>query len=533
MTRTEATSGADRPGSPFGDATGGGSGSGGDEGGGGRKSRGGGLSTKVAVVASAVGLIYGYDTGSISGALVFLESDYHLTTLWTSVITSVVVVGSLVGAAVGPRVANELGRRRAMLAVAFGFMAFAGLSALPLGVWWLTVVRLFLGVTVGLATVVAPVFISEFASEHNRGRLGTAFQFFTCAGVIISLLTAWALSGSRSWEAVLGLAAAPAGAVFLALLRFPDSPRWYAMKGRRAQALATLRRLEPDAEPGAGSGADSDAGAAAVAERSLAAIEADLAEGEQGRFREIFTRQHARATFFVIAFGFAVQITGNNTILYFSPTIFAKAGFGDAADSILASTLVQVVAAVGVVLSMAVVDRWGRRPPLLVGTAAMVAGHVVMTLVFAQSRISTGTGYVATAAIGLFYLGFYFGIGSLIWVYTGEAFPARLRSVGAGALLLSDFVANLIATFAFPNVLASLGGSAAFGAFAVLSVLALVFLYRMAPETKGRSLEEIRGYWENGGRWRGPARAGSATADAASGTGAGPGSRTGGGTGGR
>lgn len=452
-----------------------------------------GLGTKVAVVASAIGLIYGYDTGSISGALVFLEKDYQLSTLWTSVITSIVVVGSLVGAAVGPRVANELGRRRAMLAVAFGFMAFAGLSAAPFGVWWLTAVRLLLGVTVGMATVVAPVFISEFAAEHNRGRLGTAFQFFTCAGVIVSLLTAWALSASQSWEAVLGLAAAPAGVVFLALLRFPDSPRWYAMRGRRAQALDTLRRLDPDADAAA----------------RLAAIEADLELGEHGRFREIFTRRHARATFFVIAFGFAVQITGNNTILYFSPKIFEKAGFGDAADSILASTLVQVIAAAGVVLSMLVVDRWGRRPPLLVGTAAMVVGHVVMTLVFMQPRISTGTGYLATAAIGLFYLGFYFGIGSLIWVYTGEAFPARLRSVGAGALLLSDFVANLIATFAFPNVLASLGGSAAFGAFAVLSAVALVFLYRMAPETKGRSLEEVRGYWENGGRWStAPARPG-------------------------
>ncbi|UNS95202.1 sugar porter family MFS transporter [Streptomyces tubbatahanensis] len=443
------------------------------------------LGTKVAVVASAIGLIYGYDTGSISGALVFLESDYHLTTLWTSVITSIVVVGSLVGAAVGPRVANELGRRRAMLAVAFGFMAFAGLSAVPLGLWWLTVVRLLLGVTVGLATVVAPVFISEFASEENRGRLGTAFQFFTCAGVIISLLTAWALSGSESWEAVLGLAAAPAGVVFLALLRFPDSPRWYAMRGMRERALETLRRLDPDAD----------------APARLTAIEADLAESEHGRFREIFAKRYARPTFFVIAFGFAVQITGNNTILYFSPTIFAKAGFGDGADSILASTLVQVVAAVGVVLSMAVVDRWGRRPPLILGTAAMVVGHTVMAFVFAQDRISTGTGYVATAAIGLFYLGFYFGIGSLIWVYTGEAFPARLRSVGAGALLLSDFAANLIATFAFPNVLAAFGGSTAFGAFAVLSALALVFLYRMAPETKGRSLEEIRGYWDNKATW--------------------------------
>ncbi|MCA1221293.1 sugar porter family MFS transporter [Streptomyces sp. 8L] len=443
------------------------------------------LGTKVAVVAAALGLIYGYDSGSISGALVFLKKDYHLSTLWVSVITSIVVFGSIVGAAVGPKAANRLGRKQTMLLVAGGFALFAALSAAPLGVWWLTVVRLFLGVTIGLSTVVAPVFISEFASEHNRGRLGTAYQFFTCAGVIISLVVAWALSRGGSWEALLGISAVPAVAVLLALLRFPDSPRWYAMRGRYDDARATLRRVEPDG--------DTDA--------QLEAIRADLAQGEQGTFREIFTRRYARATFFVIAFGFFVQITGTNTILYYSPMIFDKAGIADQSESILLSALVQLVAAVGVVLSMLVVDRWGRRPPLLIGTVAMVAGHLVMALVFARSTITTGAGYAAVAGIGIFYIGFYFGIGSLIWVYTGEAFPARLRSVGAAALLLSDFVANLIATFAFPGVLSDLGGSVGFGAFGVLSLLALVFLYRMAPETKGRSLEEIRGYWDNGGRW--------------------------------
>ncbi|WP_255954024.1 sugar porter family MFS transporter [Streptomyces odontomachi] len=443
------------------------------------------LGTMVAVVAAAIGAIYGYDSGSIGGALIFLKSDYHLSTLWVSVITSIVVFGSLVGAAFGPRMANSLGRHRTMLLVAVGFAAFAALSAAPWGVWWLTAVRLMLGVTIGLSTVVAPVFISEFAADHNRGKLGTAYQFFTSAGVVISLLVAWALSDSESWEAILGISAVPALVVAVALLRFPDSPRWYAMRGRHAEALATLRRIDSRAD----------------VQAQLNAIRADLEEGEQGRFREIFTRRYARATFFVIAFGFFVQITGTNTILYYSPMIFEKAGFGKASDSILMSALVQLIAVLGVAVSMVMVDRWGRRPPLLIGTVGVIVGHAVMTGVFLSGHLGGATGYLAVAGIGLFYVGFYLGIGSLIWVYTGEAFPARLRSVGAAALLLSDFVANLIATFAFPVVLESVGGAAGFGAFAVLSVVALVFLWKMAPETKGRSLEDIRGYWDNGGRW--------------------------------
>ncbi|MGW8378892.1 sugar porter family MFS transporter [Streptomyces sp. ODS28] len=445
------------------------------------------LGAKVTLVAAVIGLIYGYDSGSISGALLFLEDDYHLSTLWISVITSIVVFGSILGAVIGPRMANELGRKATMVILSAGFALFAALSAVPWGVWWLTVVRLLLGVTIGLSTVVVPVFISEFATDGNRGKLGAAYQFFVSAGVVLSMLTAWLLAPTRSWEAILGLSALPALLVCVAMLRFPDSPRWYAMKGCYDEALATLRRIDPRTDGTA----------------RLDAIRADVTGGEQGRFREIFTRRYARATFFVIAFGFFVQITGNNTVLFYSPTIFKTAGISGEADSILVSAFVQLTAVFGVVVSMLVVDRWGRRRPLLIGTTGMIVGHLVMALVFAQPEQTTLTGYLAVAGMSVFYIGFYFGIGSLIWVYTGEAFPARLRSVGAAALLLSDFTANLIATFAFPGILRTLGGSFSFGVFTLLSLIALLFLHRMAPETRGRSLEEIRSYWDNGGRWRG------------------------------
>ncbi|MEK8174045.1 MFS transporter [Streptomyces sp. M19] len=201
-----------------------------------------------------------------------------------------------------------------------------------------------------------------------------------------------------------------------------------------------------------------------------------------------------------MGFGFFVQITGTNTILYYSPMIFKRAGVSNDQDSILVSAIVQVFSIVGVLVSMAVVDRWGA-DPAAGGRVGDDRGHLLMTVVFAQSRITTGTGYLAVGAIALFYVGFYFGIGSLIWVYCGEAFPARLRSVGASALLITDFVANLAATFAFPGMLSALGGSVTFAVFMVLSAAALVFMYKMAPETKQRSLEEIRAYWDNGGRW--------------------------------
>ncbi|XVQ11531.1 sugar porter family MFS transporter [Spirillospora sp. CA-255316] len=444
----------------------------------------GSLGSRVAVVAGVVGVIYGFDTGSIGGALVFLKEDYHLSTLWVSVVTSIVVAGSLLGAVLGSWMANSFGRRMTMVVVAAGFAVFAALSAIPWGVWWLTGVRLLLGITIGLSTVVAPVFISEFAPDHQRGRLATSYQFFTSAGVVVSLLVGYALADTGSWELMLGISAVPAAAVLVLIARFPDSPRWYAMQGRHDEALAALRLIDP-----------------AIADQRITDIKADLQVGEQGRFREIFTRKYTRATAFVIGFGFFVQITGTNTILYYSPLIFKQAGIAGNADSIFVSAIVQIFAIVGVVLSMAVVDFWGRRPLLLIGAAGMVVGHLSMVAVFWQPHVSSATGYLAVAGIGLYYVSFYLGIGSLIWVYVGEAFPARLRSVGAAALLISDFIANLIATFAFPGMLSTLGGSPTFGVFALLSAAAWWFMHRMAPETKDRSLEEIRGYWNNGGRW--------------------------------
>lgn len=444
------------------------------------------IAGRVAALAAVIGLIYGYDSGSIGGALVFLKQDYGLSTLWVSIVTTVVVLGSLVGAAICPRVINRYGRKVTMVIVAAGFTVFAGLSAVPLGVEWLTAVRLLLGVTIGLSTVAAPIFISEFAPEQHRGRLGTSYQFFTSAGVVISLVVDWALAESGSWELMLGLAAVPSLFVFFAFLKFPDSPRWYAMQGRYVEAEQTLAKIEP----------------LHLVSEKLDAIKADLAHEEKGTFREMFSRKFLRPTLFVIGFGFFVQITGTNTILYYSPLIFEQVGIVDSGDSILVSAVVQVFAVVGVILSMLLVDRWGRRPLLLIGTIGMIIGHLGMMLIFMQGELNQTTGYLAVGAVALFFVGFYFGIGSLIWVYTGEAFPARLRSVGAAALLLADFAANLIATLAFPNVLDHFGGATGFGAFLVLSIAAWIFMFKLAPETKGRSLEQIRSYWEQGAKWR-------------------------------
>jgi MFS family permease len=234
----------------------------------------------------------------------------------------------------------------------------------------------------------------------------------------------------------------------------------------------------------------------------LAEIARALAEESGGALRDMLRRPYLRATIFVVTLGFFVQITGINAIVYYSPRIFQAMGFhGDFALLVLPA-LVQVAALIAVLVSVVLVDRVGRRPVLLGGIAMMVSANALLIGVFAAGSDFGGAltvlGFLGVLA---FTVGFTFGFGALVWVYAGESFPARLRSLGSSAMLTSDLVANAIVASVFLSMLHSLGGAGSFAVFGVLAVVSFAFVYRFAPETKGRQLEDIRHFWENGGRW--------------------------------
>lgn len=444
------------------------------------------LGLLVAASAVTVGVIYGYDQSNIAGALLFLTDEFGLSTRQQELVTTVVVVGQILGALGGGALANRIGRKPAMLAVAVTFGLFSLLSALSFSVPMLLIARVLLGVTIGVSVVVAPVFVAESAPARIRGGLLVLYQLATVVGIIAGYLVAWALAGSGSWRWMLGLAAVPAALVTLVILRLPDTARWYAMKGRTAEARAVLERIDPDTDPDA-----------AVAE-----ITADQVTTRRGVWREMLRRPYLRATLFVLGLGFFIQITGINAIVYYSPRIFEAMGFSGDAALLGLPALVQVFGLVAVVGSLLSVDRFGRRPVLLGGIGIMVLANVLLIAVFA----SGGATVLGFLALVLFTVGFTFGFGSLVWVYAGEAFPARLRSLGASAMLTANLVANAVVAGMFLTLLDGLGGVGTFLVFGVLALLAMVFVYRFAPETRGRGLEEIRHYWENGGRWAEPAR---------------------------
>jgi MFS family permease len=216
----------------------------------------------------------------------------------------------------------------------------------------------------------------------------------------------------------------------------------------------------------------------------------------------MFSKPYLRAALFVIGLGFFVQITGINAIVYYSPMIFKAMGFEGNFALLGLPALVQVAGLAAVLVSLVLVDRMGRRPILLTGIGIMILANVLLVTVFTMGS-EFGGALTALGFIGLllFTVGFTFGFGALVWVYAGESFPAHLRSLGSSAMLTSDLVANVAVAAVFLTLLTRLGGAGTFVLFGLLAVMAFGFVHRLAPETKGRPLEDIRHYWENGGTW--------------------------------
>jgi sugar porter (SP) family MFS transporter len=439
----------------------------------------------LGLTAASLGIVYGYDLSNIAGALLFITDEFGLTTRQQELVTTAVVLGEIAGALGAGVLANLIGRRWSMVLVAGGYAVFSLLGALSESVPMLLVARLLLGLTIGVSVVVVPVFVAESAPASVRGSLLVGYQVATVFGIIAGYLACYLLADSRDWRWMLALAAVPAALLTLLMLRMPDTARWYLLKGRVADARLALQLVEPDSD----------------VERELAEISAALTEESGGRLMEtvveMLRRPYLRATVFVITLGFFIQITGINAIVYYSPRLFDAMGFRGNFALLVLPAMVQAAALAAVLVSVALVDRLGRRPVLLSGIGAMIAADIMLIVVFA-ARSPAIFGFIGVL---VFTMGFTFGFGALVWVYAGESFPSRLRSIGSSAMLTANHLANAIVVGIFLTMLHSLGGAGTFGVFGVLAVSGFAFVYRYAPETKGRQLEEIRQFWENDGRW--------------------------------
>lgn len=445
----------------------------------------------VAITAATLGIIYGYDQSNIGGAQLYFQDDLGMDTAAVESVTAAIVIGEIIGAVMGGWVANSIGRKKSMILVAVGYAAFCILSALSVSVAMLWIARILLGVTIGISLVAVPVFVAESVPARIRGATLVAYQVSTVIGIIIGFLVAAALADVNdqyNWRIMLGIAALPAVILLPFLLRLPETARWFMLKGRRDEAYQSLMTTDPDSDVNA----------------ELDEMQASIAEESGGAIAEMLRAPYLRATIFVLGLGFFIQITGINATVTYGPKIFKAMGIESDSQTLLLNVGIQFIALVAVLISMRTVDRWGRRPILLTGIAIMIVAQLAMVITFASQQGDTFQSWqIVLGFLGIAFIniGFVFGFGALVWVYASEAFPARLRALGASAMLTADLVANWIIANFFLSAMEKVGGAVSFGFFAVMAVLAWLFVYKLAPETKGRELEEIRHYWENGGKW--------------------------------
>lgn len=465
----------------------------------------------VGFTAALAGLLFGLDVGVISGANEFIQKDFKIDDTRVEHIVSALLWGAVFGVLLSGLFSLRFGRRGTILVSALVFAAGSVFCALSPTPEFLIAARFFLGIAVGMASFVAPLYLSEIAPQNVRGALISMYQLMITIGIVLAFLSdtffasyadlqplanrmsesVSTLAGGRGqmvlegyfnmpWRWMLGIIAVPALLMFVGMLFLPESPRWLVLKKRGAQALTVLRRL---------SSSDSEA------ERELAEIEAGLQVEQKGfaLFRQ--NRNFRRAIFLGVGLQVIQQFTGINVIMYYAPRILQEAGFDTTAEQMWGTVLVGTINVLATFIAIAFVDRLGRKPMMYAGFAVMGAGMLSLGTLFhlgigGQSPDMTMS-YLAIASLVVFIIGFAMSAGPIIWILCAEIFPLAGRDFGITCSTATNWTANAIVGMTFLTMLNTLGPGNTFLLYGALNAVFIVFFLALVPETKGVSLESI------------------------------------------
>jgi SP family galactose:H+ symporter-like MFS transporter len=438
----------------------------------------------VASVAALGGLLFGYDTGVISGALLYLQPDFHLTSTTSEIAVSAVLIGAILGAAVGGKLADGIGRKKALILLGLIFAAGAVLTAIAPNLGFFIAFRIVVGFGIGAASMITPMYIAELAPPSIRGALVTFFQLAVTVGIAVAYWVDLAFANAgMGWRPMFAVALIPGALLALGMLFLSETPRWLASKGRWDDASAALEHtIQGQAK-----------------QRELDEIHRTLEEEKRASIKELLRPGLRLALLVGVGLAIFQQLVGINTVIYYAPTIFGYAGFSSASAAILATSIVGVVNVLATILSLFLVDRLGRRPLLIGGIGGMIATLAAMGVVFAIGPSKAG--WFVLICLLVYIVSFAIGMGPVFWLMTSELFPNRLRGMGASISSLSNWAANLAVSITFLTLIDVAGKPGTFWIYAFLGVLAFIFCSKLVPETKGKTLEQIERYWKSNRRW--------------------------------
>lgn len=434
---------------------------------------------RIALIAALGGFLFGFETVVISGAEETLEQMWKLGSISHGFTIASSLLGTVLGSLVAGFPAQKYGRKKTLQVIAIFFIVSA-IGCATVSAWALFIFfRIIGGIAVGASSVIAPMYTSEIAPARLRGRLAGSFQVNIVTGIVVAYLTNFAFSGigPDAWRWMLGVMVIPGVLFWLLLLSIPESPRWLILNNNEAMAIPILKRL----------------GEANV-ENAIKAIQASVQE-HTGR-ESLFQKRYAKPIFYAVLLAMFNQLSGINAILYYSHRIFEMAGF-DKAQAYLQPVYVGVANLFFTLLAMTVIDKFGRKKLLIIGSIGMIIFLGLTAQAFYTAADSSGGGggnkLVLYYLIG-FMASFAFSQGAVIWVFISEIFPNSVRSQGGSLGSFSHWSMDAIIAWTFPVIVegSKWGGFYSFTFYSVMMLLHLLFVWRFLPETKGRTLEEIQ-----------------------------------------
>ena len=441
-----------------------------------------GYLVKLTIISTLGGLLFGYDTGVISGALLYMKDALNMNSVEEALVVSALLFpGAAAGAILGGRLSDWLGRRGSLLACAGLFLVGALACALAPNVTLMVIARIILGLGVGAAAVTCPLYLAEMAPAHLRGRMVTINELMIVTGQMLAFAINAALDAIIQdpgvWRVMLAVATIPALGLLVGMLVLPESPRWLGLKGRFEESKRILELSRSASEASAEYNEITEASASAGKEKGRA-------------FRDLKTYRWMRRLLYV-GCGLAVvqQATGINTVNYYAPTILESSGLGVSA-SLVATIGIGVTSVVTTVLGIWLLGFVGRKKMLIIGFSGVVGAQALLALAFTLPP-SDGVSYLILACMMLFVAFVQCFIGTCVWLLLSEIFPLAIRGFAMGIAVFVLWTVNAAISFAFPLVNEALGSTGTFVLFVVVNIISLVFVARTVPETKGRSLEQI------------------------------------------
>jgi SP family galactose:H+ symporter-like MFS transporter len=434
----------------------------------------------ISCVAAIGGLLFGYDTGVISGAILYIKEQYAISIVEEELIISMVSLGAILGALSGGPLCDKWGRKKIVLTSSLVFiisaigLAFSG-SVNELIIW-----RFIVGVAIGISSATAPLYIAELAPRYIRGALVSINQLAITIGILSSYLIGFLFVESKSWRIMFALAGIPAAIQFFIMCFFPESPRYLTNIGDKVKAFKILEKFRGTKED---------------AELEIAHIE-KMINRKKAHWSELLSKKVRPALLAGIGLTVIQQITGIKTIIYYAPTIFKFAGFGSNKAALLATTWVGVVNVLLTFVAIYLLDKVGRKPLLYYGLGGMIVSLLVLGIGFHQEVSPGFVGIICLVTLFTYIASFAYSLGPIGWLINSEIYPLHIRGRAMGVATCANWVSNFIVTATFLTLINLLGKSGTFWLYAVIGMFGLYFIWKRIPETKAKSLEEIEDFWK-------------------------------------